>query len=201
MFRDKKAVSRERLIGISFVDILIQAVFLLLVALMVGYRDPSDTEVVKGPFAGIGYDACMKLGKYNEAECRPVVENAVANFMKESEASLSLCIQPKVMNRPISSVSFVVLSPTRVRFKGFRSEYFQYLKGKGQSYSSRLKLAEKIEPGMVLELSEVIPVFGFLRESSCYHVISYRSWEGKWAESDLKGIFDELEKLRMMKPE
>ena len=39
---DTRGVSRERIISISFVDILIQAVFLLLLILMVGYIDPQD---------------------------------------------------------------------------------------------------------------------------------------------------------------
>ena len=50
---DQRRVSQERVIGISFVDILIQAVFVLLVALLVGYVDPEvkaklDTDSIYG---------------------------------------------------------------------------------------------------------------------------------------------------------
>ena len=72
---DKRGVSRERIIGISFVDILIQAVFLLLLILMVGYVDPVDqllfvVDPQKRELEGIGKDLCHKLNKDSPKVCR-----------------------------------------------------------------------------------------------------------------------------------
>ena len=39
-----RKVSRERMIGFSLVDILIQALFVLFIALTIGYVDPEDRE-------------------------------------------------------------------------------------------------------------------------------------------------------------
>ena len=44
---DTRGVSRERIIGISFADILIQTVFLLLLILIVGYVDPIERLKIK----------------------------------------------------------------------------------------------------------------------------------------------------------
>ena len=69
---DQRRVSQERVIGISFVDILIQAVFVLLVALFVGYVDPSVQIVLeeKSEYAQIGKDLCNKVNKDSIEACR-----------------------------------------------------------------------------------------------------------------------------------
>lgn len=78
---DKRGVSRERVIGISFVDILIQAVFLLLLILMVGYVDPIEqllyekVDPAKNEFNGIGKDLCVKLDKDSPRACREFIES------------------------------------------------------------------------------------------------------------------------------
>ena len=82
---DKRGVSRERIIGISFVDILIQAVFLLLLILMVGYVDPVQQllyeKAVKdkptmNEFEGIGKDLCIKkFKKDSPIACREFIES------------------------------------------------------------------------------------------------------------------------------
>ena len=47
MLKNQKAVSRERVVGISFVDILIQAVFILFLAVTIGYTDPMKLLKIK----------------------------------------------------------------------------------------------------------------------------------------------------------
>jgi len=74
---DQRRVSQERVIGISFVDILIQAVFVLLVALFVGYVDPEvkaklETDSMYGE---VGKDLCHKLNKDSIEACREYVED------------------------------------------------------------------------------------------------------------------------------
>ena len=64
---DTRGVSRERIIGISFVDILIQAVFLLLLILLVGYVDPIESLKIKE------YEDQLKA--INEKVKRAILEN------------------------------------------------------------------------------------------------------------------------------
>ena len=78
MFNQKK-VSQERVIGISFVDILIQAVFVLLLALMVGYMDPIQKLNLEelSEYGQVGKDLCHKLKKDSVAACREITESFV----------------------------------------------------------------------------------------------------------------------------
>jgi hypothetical protein len=69
----QRRVSQERVMGISFVDILIQAVFVLLVALMVGYIDPAEQKIEKYHAAGL--DLCVKLKQNSPEACREYVKD------------------------------------------------------------------------------------------------------------------------------
>ena len=75
---DQRRVSQERVIGISFVDILIQAVFVLLVALFVGYVDPSVQIVLEqqSEYGQIGKDLCNKVNKDSIEACRDYIKDA-----------------------------------------------------------------------------------------------------------------------------
>jgi len=74
---DQRRVSQERVIGISFVDILIQAVFVLLVALFVGYVDPSVQIVLEeqSEYGQIGKDLCNKVNKDSLEACREYLKD------------------------------------------------------------------------------------------------------------------------------
>lgn len=91
-----KAVSRERVIGISFVDVLIQAIFILFVLLLVGYIDPDEMKKIK-EHQQLGMDMCHKLNKDSAAECREYVHNKTINVqgpdnraLKPSDANFGL---------------------------------------------------------------------------------------------------------------
>lgn len=68
----RRAVSRERVIGISFVDILIQAVFVLFIVLVIGYIDPIEREQIQA-YHQAGMDLCQKLNKDSPKACREYV--------------------------------------------------------------------------------------------------------------------------------
>jgi hypothetical protein len=76
---NRRKVSQERVIGISFVDILIQAVFLLLLILMVGYVDPVDQDKFK--YFEAGKDLCNKLNKDSPKSC--------VEFIKDKDIFIS----------------------------------------------------------------------------------------------------------------
>ena len=51
-------MSRERIIGISLVDILIQVVFVLFIALIAGYEDP-EIMLRNSKFEDAGRELCQ----------------------------------------------------------------------------------------------------------------------------------------------
>ena len=85
---DNRKVSQERVIGISFVDILIQALFVLLVALLVGYMDPTERSalVVEGAFGGVGKDLCAKLNKDSLEACREYIKDKEFGIKNPTQA-------------------------------------------------------------------------------------------------------------------
>lgn len=191
MFNNQKSVSRERLIGISFVDILIQAVFLLFIALTVGYQDPIVIEKIR-EYEAFGKDICNKANKNSIKECKEVIDPIVD---KATGNGLSLCILPKTGERSILSARFVVVSPVEIRFVGFTNEYYEYLESKG--YQERLSLAKSIKSG-VYPVGNMESIFGFIREEKCTHSVTIRKWEGAWRESDLIPAFNSLSNLQKM---
>ena len=74
-----RKVSQERVIGISLVDILIQAVFVLLLVLMVGYIDPVKKQNLEkqSEYGQVGKDLCHKLNKNSIEACREVLPKVV----------------------------------------------------------------------------------------------------------------------------
>ena len=76
---NSRRVSQERVMGISFVDILIQAVFVLLIALMAGYIDPLERIKIE-QYEQVGKDLCTKLNKDNPIACRDYVQGKQVNF-------------------------------------------------------------------------------------------------------------------------
>jgi len=84
---DQRRVSQERVIGISFVDILIQAVFVLLVALFVGYVDPEIQLKLDNDakFGEVGKDLCHKLNKDSIEACREYVKDKQVTVKRDDE--------------------------------------------------------------------------------------------------------------------
>ena len=96
MLKNQKAVSRERVIGISFVDILIQAVFILFLALTVGYTDPMNLFKIK-EYEQAGRDLCNKVNKDSVTECREVIDPIIDKEL--GKGMLALCIKPESNDR------------------------------------------------------------------------------------------------------
>lgn len=191
MFTNQKSVSRERLIGISFVDILIQAVFLLFIALTVGYQDPVVIERIR-EYEAFGKDICNKANKNSVKECREVIEPVVDKAIGKG---LSLCIPPKSGERSILSARFIVVSPSEIRFIEFTKEFYEYLEEK--KYLDKLSRAKSINSG-VYPVNNVESIFGFIKEEKCIHSVTIRKWEGAWRESELNPAFNALSNLQKM---
>ena len=188
MLKDQKAVSRERLIGISFVDILIQAVFILFLALTVGYTDPVNLFKIK-EYEQVGRDLCNKINKDSVRECREVIDPIIDKEL--NKGMLALCIKPESNDRSVITARFIATSPTEVKFLGFSPQYFSYLEKKGDT--ERLIKAKTVLPG-IYGINSIDQNFSFLMEPKCTHTI-FRDWEGTWERRQFDQIFAALSRL------
>ncbi len=222
MFNSKK-VSQERVMGISFVDILIQAVFLLLLILMVGYVDP--LEQIKYEFAEAGKDLCHKLNKDSPGACVEYIKDKDVNVAKPdpkpgdpsqdfcnkrqlspedckstldkmaADINLWPCIPPSSRSRLTKSTFWVIRAPGEIEFKRFSEEYIKYLKDKG--FSEKLSRVDAINSSgkKVYSSNEVISTFDFIKEDQCFHDSSY-SRPGKFSDTDLSRDLAAIHSLR-----
>lgn len=190
MREHKKAVSRERLIGISFIDILIQVIFVLFLALGVGYVDPTKLEKIENMEKRLD-DICHRINKDSTKPCFDILEKTVAQ-----QKSLLLCIAPKSSNSQTTSAYFKVHSPNAVKFQGFSKEYKNYLRETQQT--QKLQKIETIKIGLY-QIQSIENTFGFIREKGCYHHIS-RGWEGAWRANQLGKAFNTLIRLEDILP-
>ena len=166
MLKNQKAISRERLIGISFVDILIQAVFILFIALTVGYLDPIERFKIKD-YAEAGKDLCNKVNKDSVKECREVIDPIIEKEL--NKGMLALCIKPESTDRSVVTARFIITSPTEARFLGFTPQYMNYLEKKGDI--DRYQKAKLLSPG-IYKIGSIDQNFSFLMEPKCIHTIS-----------------------------
>lgn len=207
----QRRVSQERVMGISFVDVLIQAVFVLLIALMVGYIDPAQMEKIEkyaaagldlcvklkqgspeacreyvkdqqvgltGEFDGIGTDVCKRLGATTLAECRAALDS---KFEKGSQLP---CLKAPSQNSYQPSTQWEIRSPDEIVFKGFFSQYKDYLQERGDS--ARLAQVQRLEGQVSRSFTpnEIKSAFGFIREPTCFHEVSYR-WTGQLSRAEI----------------
>lgn len=211
MFNSRK-VSQERVMGISFVDILIQAVFLLLLILMVGYVDPLDQ--IKFEFAEAGKDLCNKLDKDSPVACVEYIKGKDVNVVKAgpkpidpsedfcskrqlspedckntldkmaSDINLWPCIPPSSTTQLTKSTFWIISAPGEIEFKRFSEEYIKYLKDNG--FSEKLSKVEAINASgkKIYTPNDVISTFDFIREDQCFHDYSI-SRTGKFSDKDL----------------
>ncbi len=211
MFNSRK-VSQERVMGISFVDILIQAVFLLLLILMVGYVDPLDQ--IKFEFAEAGKDLCHKLDKDSPRACVEYIKDKEVNVAKAgpkpidpsedfcnkrqlspeeckstldkmaADINLWPCIPPSSTTQLTKSTFWIISAPGEIEFKRFSEEYIKYLKDNG--FSEKLSRVDAINSRgkKIYSADEVISIFGFIREDQCFHDYSI-SRPGKFSDADL----------------
>ena len=195
---DTRGVSRERIIGISFVDILIQAVFLLLLILIVGYVDPIESLKIK-EYEDIGKDLCVKINKNSPKACReymdvtnigPVENNEfgkigsdVCKKIGKNSAkdcgqafakvySLLPCIESKDGVRSPWIAKWEINTPTTAKFLGFSNEYLKYLIDKEDL--KRFSLVRELESlrGTQMSAADIENKFGFVREKFCFHEVS-----------------------------
>lgn len=227
---DQRRVSQERVIGISFVDILIQAVFVLLVALFVGYVDPEIQVKLDrdAKYGEVGKDLCHKLNKDSIEACREFIEDKQVTVKQNEEpdfhpigqeicktlgatriddcrviaerdlsrlASLRPCLKPLNEFSVPTTVRFDLKSPNEIQFIEFSNVFMSKLKTDRDT--TRLALAEEIQKtkGKIFNPDQINSVFGFIRESTCYHRIDAPR-SGRFSNADLKDALSATQRLR-----
>jgi len=221
---DQRRVSQERVIGISFVDILIQAVFVLLIALIVGYVDPvvKIEMEAKSEYGQIGKDLCHKLNKDSLQACREYVEGKkiavesndrnlysgigedycrsigatdAEECRKYSETNLSKL-------RPCLRPKDRFTIPSTVTFSLSSPSQIEFkgfspmflLKLEADNDVVRLEKAKRIAVGFSLAPQQIDGVFGFIREPSCFHKVSVLR-PGRYSDEDLRAAHSALSLL------
>lgn len=167
---NERKVSRERIIGLSLVDILLQAVFLLFVALVIGYEDP-QIRLLQSEYQIAGRDLCQKDGPGRDSVTKCVEDLKRAKEFRNKHsganaANLFACM-PKDKTSTKPAASFSLLTSSSFRFNEFTSDYYAYLTER--SDTQRLAAAKSVRPGTVLSSAEIEKVFYFVREAECYH--------------------------------
>lgn len=221
---DSKKVSQERVMGISFVDILIQAVFLLLLILMVGYVDPLDQ--IKFEFYEAGKDLCKKINKDTPQACveyikdkeikvstpGPKDKDPSEDFCNKRKLSreeckakldqladnISLwpCIPPSSKSQlTVSSTLWTIHAPGQIEFNRFTDNYLAYIDKKGFTEIQKRVDAIKSSSKKFYTPADIALTFGFLREETCFHEYLVER-PGKFSDSDLRGERQALRSLR-----
>lgn len=208
--------------GISFVDILIQAVFLLLLILMVGYVDP--VEQIKFEFYEAGKDLCNKVNKDTPQACIEYIKDKDIKISgpKEKDPSEDFCNKRKLSREEckakldqladnislwpcippssksqltVSSTLWTVHAPGQIEFNRFTDEYLAYLDRKGLVEIKRKVDAIKSSSKKFFTPSDISSTFGFLREETCFHEYLVER-PGKFSDSDLRAERQALRALR-----
>jgi hypothetical protein len=209
--------------GISFVDILIQAVFLLLLILMVGYVDPLDQ--VRFEFAEAGKDLCNKLNKDSPQSCVEYIKDkdvSVAktgpkpvdpsedfcknrqlspedckNTLDKMAADINLwpCIPPSSTSQLTKSTFWIIHFPGEIEFSRFSKEYIKYLNDNG--FADKLSRVNAINASgkKIYSAKDVISTFSFIREDQCFHDYSI-SRPGRFSDLDLARDMAAIRSLR-----
>jgi hypothetical protein len=216
----RRKVSQERVMGISFVDVLMQVIFVLLVVLMVGYIDPEEKDALN-KYSKLGQDLCVKVNKDNFEACRDYlnVETLVvkseydgvgADTCKKLGASnrddciervnkligsLNTCLPTVRKNFVPPSTVWEILSPDEIRFIKFTDEYKSYISSKGMIEKVEMVNLLGLKAGHIYRPSEIATVFGFLKEGSCYHSYS-QTVTGRFTSKEIAAATAALWRLR-----
>ncbi len=222
---DRKKVSRERVIGISFVDILIQAIFVLMIAFVVGYVDPVQKLQLK-EFFEAGKDLCKKRNKDSMLSCREFLKEAVlvekdegkyadvgADVCKKvgiedpskckakvdeivSANNLRPCLKFTSKTSVPPSTYWSIVGPNDIVFDRFSDEYVEYVK----KDSARAKIVASLGElkGKHFTPPQVNEQFGFIREDSCFHAFSLKRL-GAFSDTQISGELSAIQSLRKLR--
>lgn len=194
LFSNRKSVSRERIIGISLADILLQAVFLLFIALIIGYEDPQNLILIK-EYQEFGKDLCTKKNTDSLTQCKEQVikddqyaevgrklctgklqdsENCIKHYLdaveanNKSKGNLVACMPiPKATKDVYPVAWFTIYSKDEIQFIKFTAEYKDYLTEHHDQ--SRLDKVKAIQEKSKFSRNQIEGIFGFVKQDDCFH--------------------------------
>lgn len=196
LFSNKKSLSRERVIGISLADILLQAVFLLFIALIVGYKDPQQLLLIQ-KFEQLGKDLCNKKNPDSLQECKEqeIIKDqqfievgkklcegkykdnkkCIQEYLaaiKEKDGKASPCM-PIDNKNWYAAVVFNVYSKDEIQFIKFTDEYENYLESRKDKI--KLNFLNEIRKKQYTKFnrSELRSTFSFIKQVECFHKATY----------------------------
>lgn len=201
LFSNKKSLSRERVIGISLADILLQAVFLLFIALIIGYKDPQQLLLIQ-KYEQLGRDLCNKKnpdslkeckeqeiikdqsfievgkklceGKYEKNHQKCIKEYLNAMDFKKNKGNTMACMP--INNKDwYKAVEFHVYGGDEIEFVRFTEEYENYLIRQNDRKRQAQVNEIKKKKGERYTGSELEKTFKFIRQNDCFHQATYRS--------------------------
>ncbi len=221
---DRKKVSRERVIGISFVDILIQAIFVLMIAFVIGYVDPVKKLQLK-EFYDAGKDLCKKHNKDSMLSCREFLKEAVVIGKNEGKYSgvgedvckkigiedpnkckvkvdeivgannLRPCLKFTSKTNIPPSTYWSIFGPNDIVFERFSDEYLTYVTN--DSVRAKAVAGLKELQGKHFTTGQVIEQFSFIREESCFHT-SFLKRRGAYSDDQISKELSAIWSLRKL---
>ncbi len=221
-FFNQRRISQERVLGVSFIDILIQAVFVLLIALMIGYIDPVERLKIE-EYEQAGKDLCNKLNKDSPEACREYIADKSIGVVSGldgigtevctrlraktrdecldainrelSKGSQLPCLKSQLQNSTLKSTIWEIKNPDEVIFRGFTPQYLDYLREHNDQ--RRLEIARSLQDKTPLSFrpSEIEATFSFIREAECFHDSRYER-TGKHNDQEIRSALTALWRLR-----
>jgi hypothetical protein len=221
-FSNQRRVSQERVLSVSFIDILIQAVFVLLISLMIGYIDPVDRLKIS-QYEQAGKDLCNKLNKDSPEACQEYIadknigvisgldgvgtevckrlgaknrEECLDAINREfSKGSQLPCLKAPSQNSTLKSTTWEIKNPEEVVFLGFTPQYFDYLRERKDDRRAELARSLNEKAPLKFRPSEIEATFAFIREPNCFHDYRY-TWTGKHSDQELKSALSAIWRLK-----
>lgn len=212
-----KRGSRDKVILLTLIDLLLQLLFLFLFAVLVisqtslSEKDWKDwieiSKVIKegninvpsfGPTWQMGQDCIFQKKDWKSPEqCRPI--GFKPNDL-DKLPELRLCLNTSDDKKATTpSTHWSINNPEEIQFDGFTDSYIEYLNAK----QDKEKLAHVARlagyRGRKFSPEEILNTFAFIREVNCYHERRIRR-PGQFSDSQLNTAFSALNKLKLLAP-
>jgi hypothetical protein len=209
LFSNRKSVSRERIIGISLADILLQAVFLLFIALIIGYEDPQNLILIK-EYQEFGKDLCTKKNTDSLTQCKEQVikddqyaevgrklctgklqdsEKCIKHYLdaveanNKSKGNLVACMHiSTTLDETYPAAVFKIYSKDVIQFIKFTQEYKNYLTEHNDQ--TRLDKVNAISENYKFSPDAIESTFGFIRQDDCFHKPSFISGTSNLSQAE-----------------
>jgi hypothetical protein len=176
---NRKEVSRERVMGLTLIDVFLQFIFMLLGLLLYIYVDDFDREkwdkfardgksIYGAEFSVIWPDFPLKFNAINKQVQGMRTENEKARIIIAANGpGKEACLEPKA--DPPYSAHFSY-TRTGIKFNGFTNEFINYINNSSKDPSLKASIINlNGKKGTVFNLIEFDKTFKVISETSCQH--------------------------------